>query len=272
MIGFVAIFAKIIATSFTLGWGGSGGIFAPGLVIGSLVGISFYRIIHMIWPEVSWMSEGCFGLLGMAGVISGMLQAPLTGIFLIVEVTGGYEVILPLILVSSISSTLCCFFEPASFYLKDLMEKGQLLRPGTDARVLADLSIIELIETDCLGVKNNMLLRDFITIFQNSKRNYFPVEDYKTGAFLGIINLDNVKPYLFDDIIYDAILLEQIMDKNKEIDIISLEDDLSEVLKLMDDKNLFSLPVISNKKFIGMISKATILNKYRTELMTQSTK
>ncbi len=272
LIAFIAVFAKIIATSFTLGWGGSGGIFAPGLVIGSLVGISFYRIIYMLWPQVSWMSEGCFALLGMAGVISGMLQAPLTGIFLIVEITGGYEVILPLILVSAISSSLCCFFEPASFYLKDLIEKGQLLRPRTDARVLADLSILELIETDCLSVKNNMLLRDFIKIFQNSKRNYFPVKDHKTGIFLGIINLDNVKPYLFDNIIYDVILVEQIMDKNTDIDTISLEDDLSGVLKLMDSKNLFSLPVVSNKKFMGMVSKATILNKYRTELMIQSTK
>ncbi len=272
LIAFIAVFAKIIATSFTLGWGGSGGIFAPGLVIGSLTGISFCRIIHMLWPDVSWMNEGCFGLLGMAGVISGMLQAPLTGIFLIVEITGGYEVILPLIIVSSISSTLCCFFEPASFYLKDLIKNGQLLRPGTDARVLADLSIVEVIETDCLRVKNNMILRDFITIIQKSKRNHFPVEDHKTGFFLGMINLDNVKPYIFNDMVYDAILLEQIMNTETDIDTISLEDDLSTVLKLMDSQELFSLPVISNKKFVGMISKATILNKYRTELMIQSTK
>ncbi len=136
----VAVLAKILATSLTLGWGGSGGIFAPCLVVGSLTGLAYHRGLDFLWPAASQVDEGCFALLGMAGLISGMLQAPLTGIFLIVEISGGYGVILPLILVSVISTTLCHTIEPASFYLKDLVEQGQLLRPGTDARVLSDLA------------------------------------------------------------------------------------------------------------------------------------
>ena len=137
----IATVAKIVATSLTLGWGGSGGIFAPCLVIGSLAGLTYHHALILLWPTISWVNEGCFALLGMAGLISGMLQAPLTGIFLIVEITGGYEVILPLIVVSAISTSLCHYIEPASFYLKELVERGHLLRPGTDARVLSDLHV-----------------------------------------------------------------------------------------------------------------------------------
>jgi len=134
-----------------------------------------------------WVNEGCFALLGMAGLISGMLQAPLTGIFLIIEITGSYEVILPLIIVSAISTSLCHYIEPASFYLKDLMDRGQLLRPGTDARVLSDLRTGELLETDCIIVNETMTLRDLIKIVKVSHRNHYPVEESDSDRFLGMI-------------------------------------------------------------------------------------
>ncbi len=264
----IAVLAKILATASTLGWGGSGGIFAPCLVIGSFVGLTYQRALLILWPSISLSNEGCFALLGMAGLISGMLQAPLTGIFLIVEITGGYGVILPLIIVSAISASLCHYIEPSSFYLKDLVEKGQLLRPGTDERVLADLSVRELIEKDCITVKNSMLLRDFINIMKKSHRNYFPVEDNENGKFLGMIHLDDIRPYLFDPAIYDAVFLEQIMDTR--VKVVSPDDDLSDVLHQMDKNNLFSMPVVANSMFLGMVSKATLLNQYRKELMVQT--
>ena len=204
----------------------------------------------------------------MAGLISGMLQAPLTGIFLIVEVTGGYEVILPLIIVSAITTSLCHYIEPASFYLKELVERGHLLRPGTDARVLSDLSVREVIETNCITVKQNMLLRDFINIIKISPRNYFPVEDEKTDNFLGIIHLDDIRAYLFNPGMYDAVVLGQIMDTR--VDVVHPDDDLSEILRKMDTNNLFSMPVVSNNKFIGLISKAKILDQYRKEIVVQT--
>jgi CIC family chloride channel protein len=266
----VGMLAKVAATSFTLGWGGSGGIFAPALVIGSLAGLTFHRGLAFVWPSVAWVNEGCFALLGMAGLISGMLQAPLTAIFLIIEITGDYGVILPLIIVSTITSSVCQYIEPASFYLKELVDKGQLLRPGTDGRVLADLSIQELLEKDCISVTPGMLLRDFIEIVKRSRRNYFPVEDAVNGHFLGMIHLDDIRPYLFNPGMYDAVVLEQILDR--EAAVVHLDEDLSDVLQLMDEKRLFSLPVISNKRFVGMISKATLLDRYRQELRVQTTR
>ena len=264
----IMVFAKVFATSLTLGWGGSGGIFAPCLVIGSLVGVSYHGFLSLLWPGTNWVGEGCYALLGMAGMISGILQAPLTGIFLIVEITGGYEVILPLIIVSAFSTAACHYVEPVSFYFKDLVEKGQLLRPGTDARVLADLHILELIEKDCIVVKQNMLLRDFINIVMHSHRNYFPVEDENTGHFLGLIHLDDIRPYLFNQGMYDAVFLGQIM--NTRVKTVHPDDDLLAVLKHMDNNRLYSLPVVIDNRFLGMISKATLLDQYRKELMVQT--
>lgn len=263
-----AVLAKMFATSFTLGWGGSGGIFAPCLVIGSLVGLSWHRLLILLWPSATLTTEGGFALLGMAGMISGILQAPLTGIFLIVEITGGYDVILPLIIVSAVSATGSHYVEPASIYLKDLVERGQLLRPGTDERVLADLSIHELIEKDCIPVEQHMPLREFIDIIKTSRRNYFPVEDETTGHFLGLIHLDDVRPYLFNQGMYDAVFVGQIM--NTDVETVSPDDDLSTVLDHMDTHRLYSLPVVAEDIFVGMISKATLLDQYRKELMVQT--
>ncbi len=264
----LASFAKIAATALTLGWGGSGGIFAPCLVVGSLVGVTYHHLLALFWPSVSWVNEGYYALLGMAGLISGMLQAPLTGVFLIIEITGGWEVILPLIMVSAVTTTLCHYFEPASYYLKDLVEHGHLLRPGTDARVLSDLNVTELIEKDCIVVKQSMLLRDFIAIIKKSHRNYFPVEDDQTGNFLGMIHLDDIRPHLFDPVMYDAVFLGQIM--NTQVEVAHPDDDLLDVVRKMDMKGLFSMPVVVNNRFIGLISKATILDQYRKELMVQT--
>lgn len=267
-IAMVACFVKILATSLTLGWGGSGGIFAPSLVVGSFAGLTYQRALTLIFPSVTWTGEGCYALLGMAGFIGGILQAPLTGIFLIVEITGGYEVILPLIITSSLSATICYYFENASFYMKDLVDRGQLLRPGTDARVLSDLSIYELLEKDFIKVPPDMPLRQFVGLITRSRRNYFPVEDPETREFLGMVKFDDIRPYLFDSMMYDAVFVEQIMDAH--VSVANVGDDLNDVLRIMDSKGLFSMPVLSNKRFVGMVSKATLLDQYRKELMVQT--
>jgi CIC family chloride channel protein len=265
---FLAVLAKILATSLTLGSGGSGGIFAPCLVIGSFAGLTYHRLLVFLWPHVGWVPEGCFALLGMAGLVSGILQAPLTGIFLIVEITGSWEVILPLIVVSTISTTLCHYMEPASFYLKDLVERGQLMRPGTDARVLADLEVHELLETDCIAVPADMLLRDFVEIVKRSRRNLFPVENEETGHFVGLIEMADVRPYLFDPLMYDAVLVGQLM--STQVQTVAPDEDVAEVLSRMDAGNLYNMPVVANHRFVGMVSKSSLLDQYRKELMVQT--
>ncbi|WP_092233088.1 chloride channel protein [Desulfobacula phenolica] len=267
-ITLVAVFAKIFATAMTLGWGGSGGIFAPCLVIGSLTGILFHKILFVLFPSAGVASEGAYALLGMTGIISGVMQAPLTGIFLIAEITGGYETMLPLIVVSSISSTMSHYIEPASFYFKELIERGQFLRPGTDARILSDLNVSELIDPGFIKVSENMVFREFIEIIKTSSQNFFPVIEDRTDDYKGVIQINAIRKFTLDPGMYDMIFLNQIMDT--EVITASLENDLQEVLDMMDINRMDSIPVVENDRFIGMISKTRILDLYRRELIMQT--
>lgn len=264
----VMVAAKIVATALTLGWGGSGGIFAPSLMVGSLVGLVYYRLLVIVLPVSLLTQEGGFALLGMAGLISGMLQAPLTGIFLIVEITGGYEVVLPLIIVSTLTSTFCHYIEPGSFYLRELIEKGQFMRPGTDARVLSDLTVRELVETDITIVPGGMPLKEFTEIMMHSQQNVFPVEDSITFRYLGMICVERIRPYLFDPQMRAVLIAEQIMETN--VPTISPDDELYNILDIMDGVRLTSLPVVENGHFVGILSKATLLDYYRKELIVQT--
>jgi len=269
IVGF-CILAKIIATSFTIGSGGSGGIFAPCLVIGSFTGLFYQRTLASIFPSVSWAGEGYFGLLGMAGVISSVLQAPLTGIFLIMEITWGYDVLVSVVLVSVISATLSHFSEPFSIYHQELVERGELLRLRTDARVLAELDVMELVEKDCRMVSPDMKIKDFIHVVERSHRNYFPVEDPESGKFIGMVYMDDIRPYLFDSSLYESVVVEEIMRRN--LDFVSPYDELSDILRHFDMTRSWSLPVVQAGKFKGLISKATLLDHYRKELMAQEEK
>lgn len=260
--------AKMLATALTLGWGGSGGIFAPSLMIGSLVGLVYHRFLSWIMPTAILSNEGCFALLGMAGLLSGMLQAPLTGIFLVVEITGGYDVILPLIIVSALTSTFCYYIEPASYYLRDLIERGQFLRPGTDARVLSDLTVRELVKKVPTILHGDMVLREFLTILEQSKEHLFPVVDPRSGAYQGMIFVDRIRPFLFDRQMHGVLMIEQLMESN--VPTVAPDDELSEVLSLMEHEDLEALPVVENRRFVGMLSKSTLLDHYRKELIVQA--
>lgn len=264
----VVVLAKCLATSLTLGSGGSGGIFAPSLVVGAMAGLTYHRALVALWPDLILVEEGCFALLGMAGMVSGILQAPLTGIFLILEITGGYEVMLPLIVVSVVSATVCHRVEPASIYFRELVMTGDLLRPGTDARVLTDLRVRELLELDCRTVRDNTRLRELVEIVRTSRRNFFPVVDHRTGAFAGLLHLDDIREILFDQELYDAVVVAEIM----RTDPITVrpDDNLRDVLHTMDEHHAFSLPVVKDGEFLGMISKATLLDQYRRELAVQT--
>ncbi|RJP34519.1 MAG: chloride channel protein [Candidatus Omnitrophota bacterium] len=261
------IFCKIAATSLTLGTGSAGGVFAPALVIGCFVGLAYSEMINALWPANAWTSGGCFALLGMAGMISGVLHAPLTGIFLIVEITGGYEVILPLILVSVLASTITRAYMPASVYYRELMERGQLLRPRTDARILADIAILDILKEDLEPLPPEMTLREFVNRIKNSPQSHFPVIDPETEKFHGLVLVDMVQSYLLSPELYDAIVVEEIMESS---DIrISPNDNLLRVMDHFEQGRTEVLPVIDRDRFIGTVSKADVLAQYRKELIVQ---
>lgn len=262
------IVMKILATALTLGAGGAGGVFAPSLVIGSLGGYFYYFLLVSLFPGSQFSGAALFALTGMAGILSGTLHAPLTGIFLIVEITGGYDVILPLLLVSFLTSTLVKFFERHSIYEYGLIEKGHLLRPRTDARILSDMRVDELLEKNLIRVHPEMLLNDLVPLFKNSERNYFPVEEKGSGQFQGMVFLQDIKDYLFDPHLLNSILVEEVM--QRDLIQISPEDNMTDILDKFDTTGSWSLPVVEKGKFVGLISRATILDHYRKELKAQT--
>jgi chloride channel protein, CIC family len=267
LIVFLLIWAKIIATVLTVGSGGTGGIFAPALVIGSCMGLFYHQVLSACLPDEMLAQGGYFALLGMAGVLSSVLQAPLTGIFLIVEISGSYELLVSVVLVAVLSSSISKMLEPASVYHHDLIQHRDLLRPRTDARILSELSAMEILEKDCCVISPRMLLRDIIAAIQRSHRNYFAVEDPESGLFMGLIHLDDIRPYLFDTRLHATILAEELMDSG--IQRIAPDDDLAYIMNVFDRTGSWSLPVVHNGRFAGMVSKATILDHYRNELLVQ---
>jgi chloride channel protein, CIC family len=263
----LAVAAKILATCLTLGWGGAGGVFAPSLMIGSLVGVLYHRLLTTALPMQPFSGEGTFALLGMAGLVGGLLQAPLTAIFLVVEITGGYGVILPLIIVATLTSTFCYYFEPGSFYLRELIETGQYSRPGTDTRVLSDMTVAELVDTDYTRIRGDMLLSEFVKIIERTGRYHFPVED-RDGRYQGLVLVDRIRPYLFDPQLHLVVVMEQIMET--AVPTVRLADEMADVLGLMEREGLSALPVVEEQHFVGMLSKATVLDHYRKELIVQT--
>jgi CIC family chloride channel protein len=264
----VGVVMKMCATSFTLASGGSGGVFAPSLVIGSLGGLFYYKILVLVFPEVEFSGASLFSLVGMAGMLSGTMQAPLSGIFLIVEITGGYDAILPLLLVSFLTTTLVKLVEKHSIYHYELVKKGYLLRPRTDARILSEIKTEELLEKDLVRVHPEMLLKDIIPLIKKSSRNYFPVENRKSGVFMGMVFFKDIKQYLFNSDLLNSIIVEEVM--QTEVDTVSLSDTVVEILNRFDSTESWSLPVLENNRFLGLISKSSILDHYRRELKAQT--
>ncbi len=261
------VLGKILATCLTIGTGGIGGLFAPCLVIGSFLGFFYFKLLLLIAPSVHWAGEAYFALLGMAGVISSVLQAPMTGIFLITEITEGYQVLVSVVLVSVISVCLSRLFEPFSVYHQELAAKGELLRPRTDRRILSELNIVELIDQNYRPVRPDMRLKEFIEIIKETKFHFFPVIDPDDNRYIGLIHIDDIRAYLFDPRLYDTILVEELIDPT--IPTISLEQELHEIIDIFDYSHDATLPVVHNERFMGIISKSKILDHYRKELIVE---
>jgi CIC family chloride channel protein len=206
--------------------------------------------------------------VGKAGMISGTLQAPLSGIFLIVEITGGYDAILPLLLVSFLTSMLVKSVEKHSIYHYELVQKGYLLRPRTDGRILAEMRVEELLERDLIKVYPDMVLADVIPFIEKSSRNYFPVQDRKSGFYLGMVFFNDIKSFLFNPDMVNSIIVEEVM--QTDLTMVSTRDSVVEILNKFDETNAWSLPVVEDKRFLGLISKASLLDHYRKELKAQT--
>ena len=249
------ILLKIVASVATNGGGGVGGIFAPSLFMGAIVGFVTARLMNMFGIIVP---EANFALVGMAG-------APLTGIFLIAELTGGYHLFMPLMIVSVISYLTIMLFEPHSLYAMRLAQKGELLTHNKDRNVLTLLKMDSVLETDFVTVYPEMTLGELVKVISESKRNIFPVLD-NDSHLKGILLLDEVRNIMFQPRLYKRFTVSQLMTSPPAI----LQSDMpmEKVMEIFEDTGAWNLPVVDeHRRYLGFVSKSKIFNSYRHVLV-----
>lgn len=258
----VAMLLKSIAAGVTLGSGGNGGNFAPSLFVGAYLGFVFAFFLNLIGFKNVPISN--YTIVAMAGILSGVFHAPLTGIFLIAEITGGYELIIPLMMVSSISYIIVRYFHPESLDVKKLKEKGAIVSDNKDKSTLSKLQINTLIESDFTPIHFKATLRQIVDTIKVCKRNTFPVIK-KNGKLLGVIYLDNIKEEMFNADLYDVVTAKELM--VKPIMVVNEQDDIFLIMKKFDESGQWNLPVVNDGMYLGFLSKSTILDTYRSKIL-----
>ena len=263
ILGFIAliILTKVFATSATTGSGGIGGTFAPSLYVGCMAGFFFASLInHLFGLDLSVKN---FALMGMCGVMSGVMHAPLMGIFLTAELTGGYELFLPLLIVSTLSYGTIKMFEPYSIYAMRLAQRGELLTHHKDKAVLTLLKINNVIETDFISVRPEMSLKEMVEVISKSNRNLFPVVD-ESGRLLGVVLLDEIRNIMFRPDLYRRMFVHTFMSMPPAS--IEVGESMERVMKIFDDTGAWNLPVVEGGRYVGFVSKSKIFNSYRRVL------
>ena len=255
---------KVFASAATNGGGGCGGIFAPSLFLGCIAGFIFSHFSNElgIFPG---LPEKNFALMGMAGVMSGVMHAPLTGVFLIAELTGGYDLFLPLMIVAVSSYLTIIVFEPHSIYSMRLAKKGELLTHHKDKAVLTLMKMENVVEKDFVTVHPEMDLGELVKAISTSHRNVFPVTD-KNGVLLGIVLLDDIRNIMFRQELYHRFTVNKLMTSvpARLFD----TDSMEQVMKTFDDTKAWNLPVVDRDgRYLGFVSKSKIFNSYRQVLV-----
>ncbi len=256
---------KVVATSITVGAGGNGGMFGSSLVAGALCGFLFARLVNMtglvVLPEVH------FVVLGMAGVLAGVVHAPLTAIFLIAEITGGYALFVPLMLVTSFSYLITKHFEPYSVYTRKLTLKGVDVYANRDRDLLSRLDLHRLIDTNFMPLRPGATLGELVDVFRHAHRNVFPVVS-KSGLLRGVITLDMVRDTLFDGAHYTTTKVRELMQPAPAV--ISPTDSVEHALELLEHTATPALPVVDAEgQYLGFVTKSAILARYRRELIEE---
>lgn len=262
-LGLIILF-KVFATTATNGGGGCGGLFAPSLFLGCIAGFVFsFSANHL--NITHWLPEKNFALMGMAAVMSAVMHAPLTGVFLIAELTGGYDLFLPFMIASVSAYLTIIAFEPHSIYSMRLAKKGQLITHHKDKAVLTLMKMENVVETNFVTVHPDMDLGELVKAIASSQRNIFPVTD-KEGVLVGVVLLDDIRNIMFRQELYHRFTVEKLMTSppGKLLNTYNME----EVMRTFDDTNAWNLPVIDEKGvYLGFVSKSKIFNSYRRVLV-----
>ncbi|MBA0883512.1 chloride channel protein [Flavobacterium undicola] len=267
LLAFVAatMMMKVFATSITLGSGGNGGNFAPSLFVGSYVGFVFSKFINLI--GLSHLPVSNFTMVGMAGILSGLFHAPLTAIFLIAEITGGYSLMVPLMIVASISFAISKRFEKHSMDVKNLAEKGHVFTNNKDTNVLSTLNTNSIIHTDFLTLSPNENLEKLVDLISHSNQSVFAVVD-KEQHLLGVVHFNDIREIIFNKYRVKYTLVKDIM--TPPADIIYPFHSMEVVMDKFEKTKRTFLPVIKDEKYFGFISKSEALEAYRAKLKSMT--
>ena len=259
-------FLKVFSMSFTNAGGGVGGTFGPTLFMGGVLGFVVVRALNLS-GIVHPLPETNFVLVGMAGLMAGVMQAPLTAIFLIAEITGGYTLLMPLIITSAVSFATIRLYEPYSIYTKRIAKQGDLLTHDSDQAVLTLLKTDELIENDFSAIGLNQTLGDLVKVIARSHRNIFPVVSGE-GKMQGIVFLDDVREVMFDKDKY-ATRIPVYMKQVPEY--VYCKEKMESVMNKFEYTGAWNLPVVDDKgKYMGFVSKSKIFSAYREQLQQVS--
>jgi CIC family chloride channel protein len=253
--------AKVFAVSFTLNGGGNGGNFAPSLLVGSCIGFSFASLVNA--TGFGNLPTSNFSLVAMAGVLTGIFHAPLTAIFLIAEITGGYDLIIPLMLVAALSTAVSKYFNPKSLDEAKLSQSATSLSFGRDTHILSQLSLQGFIETDFIAVKPGTTLRTLTQAVASSKRNIFPVVGVN-GSLEGIIAIEDIRELMFDTSRYDTLKVDQLM--RRPVVTANADDDMAVIMEKFDKTGVWNIPVLEENVYIGFVSKSRVFSNYRDRI------
>ena len=261
----VVLILKVFSMSFTNAGGGVGGTFGPTLFIGALSGFVVARTINLILGFSPYsVPEQNFVLVGMAGLMAGVMQAPMTAIFLIAEISGGYELFIPLIITATISFGITRVFEPYSIYTKRIANRGELLTHDSDQAVLTLLKVNDLIETDFNTIHIDDTFGQLLDTVAGSKRNIFPVVD-SSGRFQGYVKLDDIRPDMFRSEYYDTRHVFNYMRSAQTY--VYVDEKMESVMAKFEKTGAWNLPVVTqDRKYVGYVSKSKIFSAYRSQL------
>ena len=266
LLGGLVLF-KVVATSVTFGAGGVGGIFSPMLFMGGVMGDCFARIINQIDILPYKLPLANFTLIGMTALMTGVLHAPLTAIFLIAEVTGGYSLFVPAMVTAVVSFSIAKYFNKYSIYTMELGRKGELVNQDKDQAILTLMDMESVIETNFVPVYTDMTLKGVVyEAVRESSRNIFPVLDREKGSLEGVILLDDIRHLIFEKELYDKVSVLEMMQPPPAL-IQMGQDTMNQVMDKFQNTAAWNLPVVKNGKYIGFISKSKLLTVYRRKLI-----
>ncbi len=252
---------KSFAVSLTLTAGGNGGNFAPSLLVGACLGFAFAFLVNA--TDFVSLPVSNFTVVAMAGVLTGIFHAPLTAIFLIAEITGGYDLMIPLMIVSALSTATSRYFNPNSLDERKLKQFSESVRLTKDNHVLSGISIVDLVEHDFAVVSDQATLGELVNAIAHSKRNLFPVVDAE-HRLQGIVQLENIREIMFDTSRYGSTLVKQIM--QRPLVTVNIHEDMTTVMEQFDKYAVWNIPVVNDSRYIGFISQSRVFASYRKRL------